>query len=195
MKMMTIALAMISLLGLGCAKGGDSNQQTQQPVVTTGTTDYCVMYPQNCNQNYNNNNYNSNYNSNYYYSSYGFQPNNYNNIYDSLCNCPAGTMPTYNSYSGMGCVNSNFSNNTGYSAYAYISIGSRANNSQWMNIPQVSNYVGYGNQSCYNGAVQSCATDQPSSCASGYTCRASNASSRLGLCVSNSSTTTGPVFR
>jgi hypothetical protein len=190
-------LSIFTVLTLGCAQSSDSNnQQTTQTTATVLSTD-CVTYPQNCNPNYYNNSYGfqpNGYYNNYYYNNNGYNPYNYS---AGLCNCPSGTMPTYNAYSGMGCVNVNFANTGGFSAYAYFGVGYGygANNSQWMNIPQVSNYVGYNQQNCYNGVVQSCATDQVNSCGNGYTCRASNAGSRLGLCVSNSSSSTGTIFR
>ena len=102
-------------------------------------------------------------------------------------------------YAGMGCVNSGMmSGGYGYVYFGYgygYGAGSSANNNQWTNIPQVSNYVGYNSQSCYNGVVQSCMTDQQIMCSSGYTCRASSAGSRLGLCVSNSGASSGQIFR
>ncbi len=183
-------LTAITFLGFSCAKSGGST--VQQPTATTMNTD-CVNNPQLCNNNYYNNNY-------------GFQPYNYNNggyynaVGSNLCNCPSGTMPTYNAYAGMGCVNANVVNSGGSGGlygYAYFGYGtgSGANNNQWMNIPQVSNYVGYNNQSCYNGVVQSCMTDQQNMCSTGFTCIASNASSRMGLCVSNSAAGSGAAFR
>lgn len=164
----------------------------------------CIYNPQLCNSNYYTNSYGfqpyNNYNSGSYFSNNGVYgagsgPGYYNSAGAGLCNCPLGSMPTYNTYAGMGCVNSSFANTNGYSAYAYLGFGGTANNSQWTNIPQVSNYVGYGSQSCYNGVVQSCVTDQPSTCTVGYSCRASNAGSRMGLCVSNSAASSGPIFR
>ncbi len=215
-------LTIISMISLGCAKGNDSGQPPLQQTTTMNTD--CVTYPQNCNStyynnsngfqpyNYNNSNYynsgynNYDYNSGYAYGTgygsgyrsgygYGSASNYYNNTASSLCNCPQGSMPTYNTYAGMGCVNSGLINNNGYSGYAYFSWGTGSNNNQWMNIPQVSNYVGYGSQSCYNGVVQSCLTDQQNMCGIGYTCRASSAGSRMGLCVSNSAASSGQIYR
>lgn len=116
----------------------------------------------------------------------------YTNNSAYLCSCPVGSLPTYNSYGGLGCVNNNLIHGCGY---AYFGWGSGASNNQWNNIPQISNYTGYNNQSsCYNGVVQSCLVDQPSTCSSGYTCRASAAQSRLGLCVSNNANTGGTQY-
>ena len=95
-------------------------------------------------------------------------------------------MPTYNSYAGLGCVQTA---SQGAYAYAYFSWG--ANNNQWTNIPQISNHSGYTNNGCYNGVVQSCLVDQPNTCSVGYSCRADSASSRLGLCVASSAQNNG----
>lgn len=125
--------------------------------------------------------YGSYYNSNYYSNPF----NTYNNS-SYLCNCPSGSIPTYNSYAGLGCVQQN-QVYAGVSAYAYFgwNSGGGANNQQWTNIPQISNQVGYtqSSSSCYNGVMQSCVISQPSSCAVGYSCQASSAASNIGLCV------------
>ncbi len=149
-------------------------------------------------------------------------PFHYLNNSAYLCNCQPGFIPTYNTHAGLGCVQSQIAAGTGYGssygngygtsytasygtgyngsysggAYAYFSWG--ANNNQWTNIPQISNHTGYTNSGCYNGVVQSCLVDQPSTCSTGYTCRAETASSRLGLCKSNSAAgngSYGPVVR
>jgi len=201
-------LGVIALSFWSCAKSGDSNNPPAQQVVNSVD---CVRYPQQCQGNVYNNNYGyqpyqygygntygtSGYNNGYPYSNSGGYfynngiygagsgPFHYMNNANYLCNCPTGTMPTYNVYGGLGCVNNGFVN--GYvGAYAYWGWSTGPGNNQWTNIPQVSNHVGYSNQNCYNGVVQSCLTDQPNSCGNGYTCRASSAGSRMGLCVSNS---------
>lgn len=179
-----------------CNNGGGSSTTTAQNMNAD-----CVNYPQNCNANY------YQQNPGFYpyggYYNYGYNnPINYMNNSAYLCNCPAGTMPTYNTYSGLGCVQTSQVYSYGYAggyvggygAYAYFGFG--ANNQQWVNIPQVSNYSGYPNSGCYNGVVQSCLVGQPTGCSAGYTCRAQNPSSRLGLCVSNNSTySTLPMSR
>ncbi len=195
-----ITLALSALLGLGCAKSGgsDNNQQT-----TTVMTADCVTYPQSCNTNTYNNQYGfqpyQTYNNGTYFYNNGYYGTGSGSMYynangSSLCNCPEGTVPTYNSYAGMGCVNSGMMNDS-TSAYAYYGWSTGPNNNQWMNIPQISNYVGYPGQSCYNGVVQSCLTDQQNMCGVGFTCRASSAQSRMGLCVSNSASSSGQIFR
>lgn len=119
----------------------------------------------------------------------GYNGSNYQGGYQTsnsayLCNCPGGTIPTYNNYGGLGCVNNTYVSGNGGHAYFHFNIGGSTNN-QWTNIPQISNYTGYTNQSsCYNGVVQSCLVDQAATCSAGYTCRATSAQSRLGLCVS-----------
>lgn len=177
----------------------------QDQATVPGMDPQCVSNPSVCQSNiYNNapgftpynysNGYYNPYSSyygggyNYSYSNYGggyinpFQ--NFNNS-NYLCNCPAGSVPTYNGYAGLGCVQASM---TYGNAYAYFGWG--VNNTHWTNIPQISNYEGYSqsNSSCYNGVVQSCVVNQPSTCATGYTCRANAASSMLGLCVANSTT-------
>lgn len=190
------------------------NSKQNDAAVPTMNAD-CVSNPNTCNSglyqqtpgfnsyNYNNNPYGggyygSGYNYNYYggYNSGYTNPFSYSNSSANLCNCSYGSVPTYNNYAGLGCVQSNMLNNSGYiGVYAYFGWG--PNNSQWVNIPQISNNVGYtnSNSSCYNGVVQSCLIDQPNSCSNGYTCRTSSAGSRLGLCVSNNSNSSGQVFR
>jgi hypothetical protein len=147
---------------------------------------YCMNNPSACQQGV-------------YQQNYGFYPYNYNNGYPYqggyqltnsayLCSCPAGSVPTYNNYGGLGCVSSSSMTGYGYAYFGWNANGlSGATNNQWTNIPQISNYTGYNNQGgCYNGVVQSCLVDQASACSSGYTCRATSAQSRLGLCVSSS---------
>jgi hypothetical protein len=97
-----------------------------------------------------------------------------------LCNCPLGSVPTYNSYAGLGCVQSQY---VGFSGY--VALGWGPNNGQWLNIPQISNMTGYPNNSCYNGVVQSCIIGQTNSCAVGSTCRPANTYSNMGLCQRN----------
>ena len=94
-----------------------------------------------------------------------------------LCNCPNGSVPTYNSYSGLGCIQS------GFVASGYVSLGWGPQNNQWLNIPQISNNVGYSNQGCYNGVVQSCLLSQPNTCAVGSTCRSTNGNPTMGICT------------
>ncbi len=121
---------------------------------------------------------------------YGVNSFHYMNNSAYLCSCPAGTVPTYNNYGGLGCVNAGYTYGGG--AYAYFGWGtSGATNNQWVNIPQISNHTGYNQSNCYNGVVQSCFVDQPSTCSAGFTCQATSAQTRLGLCVSNNAINTG----
>lgn len=179
------ATIMVAFLVSGCQQSSDNSSMNN----------VCLTNPAACQtgayqQNYGFQPY-TGYNTGYG-NPYGSQNGNYytnNSAY--LCSCPAGTMPTYNGYNGLGCVNSSMVYGGGY---AYFGMGGASNN-QWMNIPQVSNYTGYNNNSsCYNGVVQSCLVDQPASCSAGYTCRASAAQSRLGLCVSNTANTGGTQY-
>lgn len=115
---------------------------------------------------------------NNYWSSNG---NSWNNGYASLCGCSYGSVPTYNSSFGLGCVNA-----TNYWAMSgsFSHWGWGVNASQWTNIPQVSNLQGnpIGNSACYNGAVQSCFVAQPNSCGNGQTCQPISGGSSMGLC-------------
>lgn len=184
--MKTFTFLTLSVFILAFSSCQKSNQDAVVPTVTTD----CLNNPNLCN-------------SGLYQQAPGFSPYNYNGLYGnsfyggyqygynpflqgngSLCSCPAGTVPTYNNYAGLGCVQS-----TMIYGYAYISFGYGASNNQWTNMPQISNMVGYGysqNQSCYNTVVQSCFVGEPSSCGAGYSCRINSASARLGICVSNS---------
>lgn len=188
-KILTVIATLVSLTA--CNKGNDSQTPAQN------MSAQCVSNPQYCNNGYYQQNpgfqpyggYSYGYGYNYGYSG-NYSPFNYMNNAAYLCNCPTGTVPTYNTYAGLGCVQ--ISQVYGY-GYAYFGYG--ANNQQWVNIPQVSNYSGYSGNGCYNGVVQSCLIDQPTSCSAGYTCRAQGASSRLGLCMSNNSTNYYPQVR
>ena len=116
-------------------------------------------------------------------SGYG-QPFNYYNNNAYLCNCPNGTIPTYNGSAGIGCVSRvSMSFKVNLSAFFYLSWGS---NNQWNTLPQLYRYnYGGGNTSCYNGAVQSCTVGQVNNCPSGYFCQINGSSSTLGLCVAS----------
>ena len=175
--MKALVIVYLSLVILAFAACQKSNQDAVVPGITTD----CLNNPNLCNAgmyhqtpgftpyNYGGGGY---YNSNYAYNPFTSS--------DQLCNCPIGTMPTYNNYSGLGCVQSMM-----VSGYAYATFGYASNNNQWTNIPQISNTVGYQNQGCFSGVVQSCLVGETASCNAGYTCRMKSASSRLGVCVSN----------
>lgn len=126
-------------------------------------------------------NYGSGYGSPY---NSGGQPFNYYNNNAYLCNCPNGTIPTYNGSAGIGCVSRvSMSSKVGLSGYFYLSFGS---NYQWNTLPQLYRYnYGGGNTSCYNGAVQSCTVGQMNNCPGGFLCQVSSTSSTLGLCVAS----------
>jgi hypothetical protein len=195
--MRTLFICYLALVILAFASCQKSNQEA---VVPTMTTD-CVNNPSACNSGlyqqspgFTPYNYNGNtpYGGGYYGGNYGYTYGGYaggtynpfvfgnNSAY--LCNCPVGSVPTYNNYAGLGCVQS-----SQFYGFAYVSFGYGANNNQWTNIPQISNQVGYGNSSCYNGVVQSCLVNNSSTCSVGYSCRSNSASSSLGICVSNNS--------
>lgn len=122
------------------------------------------------------------------YTPYGYgQPFYYYNNNAFLCNCPYGTLPTFNRFAGLGCVSVNqLGMKASFSAFFYLSWG----NNQWTNLPQLYRYnYSSGSGSCYNGVVQSCLVNQPNSCPSGYICRpnnmASSSASNMGLCVAS----------
>jgi hypothetical protein len=173
-----IYLSLVILAFAGCQK---SNQDATVPTVTTD----CLNNPNLCNsgayqQSPGFTSYNYGYGYGYNNSIYGSGYNPYAYGTGSLCNCPIGTVPTYNNYSGLGCVRSSL-----IYGFAYVTIGYSSNNNQWTNMPQISNTVGYGGvqgSRCYQGVVQSCLVGDSSSCSTGYTCRATGASSHLGIC-------------
>lgn len=198
---------------LSCAKGGGDSAGNNSNTATVNSVN-CIENPQLCQpQVYNANGFSTYPAQPYGYGQYGYNqgypynsgsmyygngyvtagagPFHYMNNSAYLCNCPSGTMPTYNIYGGLGCVQNQVVGS--FSGYAYFGYG--ATNNQWMNIPQISNYTGYTQQNCYNGVVQSCLTDQTGSCGSGYTCRATSAQSRMGLCVSSSQSSSGQIYR
>lgn len=177
-----------------------SNNWSNSNSNVTAPNNICVTNPASCQsglyqQGYGFQPYGPGYNTGYGYPAGAQNGFYYVNNSAYLCSCPAGSLPTYNSYGGLGCVNSTLISGGGY-AYFGWSLGiNGATNNQWTNIPQISNYTGYqNNSSCYNGVVQSCLVDQPASCSSGYTCRATAAQSRLGLCVSNTANTGGTQY-
>lgn len=132
------------------------------------------------------------YQTNQGYSPYGSngngsgysQPFNYYNNNAYLCNCPNGTIPTYNGSAGIGCVSRSYmGSKVSLSAFFYLSWGL---NYQMNTLPQLYRYnYGGGNTSCYNGAVQSCTVGQANNCPAGYLCQINGSSSTLGLCVAS----------
>jgi hypothetical protein len=135
----------------------------------------CVSQPTSCNS--------SAYQQNSGYSSY---PNNSGNpfLYAGnsayLCSCPYGSIPTYNSYAGLGCVQTSYFNFSFYSGFSlgYTYLG--WNQNQWSLQSQLSTY----GANCYSGAVQSCVAGQ-NTCPAGSSCMQSSRNSNLGLCVTS----------
>ena len=200
MKTLVVVYVALVVLALSACQKSQDTEAT-----APGMNAQCVSNPNLCQTNvynspgytpYNYGNGTNNYGyGNYQNNNYGNQPFNYyqsNSAY--LCNCAPGSVPTYNGYAGLGCVQQSQVYGSGY---AYFSWG--ANNNQWTNIPQISNHTGYTNSGCYNGVVQSCLVDQANTCSVGYTCRTSDASTRLGLCTANNAVNSaggyGPVVR
>ena len=187
-------LILVTFMVTSCQKNNDDD--------TGAITTDCLNYPQACQSGYVGQQGFTPYNYGYqqggvyynngYYGS-GSSPFHQMNNSSYLCNCPMGSVPTYNNYSGLGCVQSSMLG--GYQGYAYYGYNT-SNNNQWVNIPQISNTSGYNNSSCYNGVVQSCIVTDQASCRSGYTCRPSSGASALGICVSNGANgQTGQIFR
>jgi hypothetical protein len=197
MKHIKYRVLLLFLVLSGCQQGSNnSNENTQ-------VNNICVTQPSACQpqvyqQNpgfqpydHGQNGFHNGYPSNYYNGAY------HTNNGSLLCNCPAGSVPTYNNYGGLGCVQLNYLQGS-VNGYAYFGLSGSlggATNRQWVNIPQISNYKGYDQSSCYNGVIQSCLVDQQSTCSQGYTCKATAAQSRLGLCISNTSNQDGSVYR
>ncbi|MEK6628102.1 MAG: hypothetical protein AABY53_05710 [Bdellovibrionota bacterium] len=120
-----------------------------------------------------------------YGGGYGYNPTfNYYNNNAYLCNCPNGTVPTYHSGAGLGCVAASYLSSThvGLSGYFYLSWGQN----RWNTMPQLYRYnYGGSSNTCYNGAVQSCALNQADNCPAGSICRPNSTGSNLGLCVAS----------
>lgn len=190
-----VYFAFATLILSSCGRSGGKE-------ATVSGMNGCISDPASCNNSVYQQNqgggyypygYNSNYGTNYNYSQYYNQPFSYYGNSAYLCNCPRGTLPTYNSYAGLGCVRTSATLPAGsahrrhkhsqkaYSYFYYLSW----NNSQWYNTPYLSTYY-YNQSSCYNGAVQSCLLGTASSmCPAGYLCRATGSSTTLGLCTAS----------
>ena len=179
-----IYFALFILVAFSCQKS--SVNKSSGELVNANS---CSSNPANCNS--------SLYQQSYGYSNYGntSSPFNYYNNSAYLCNCPYGTVPTYNSYAGLGCVQTSYyssdyqtdgyldtSKAAGLGIYGYIYVG--WSNNQWYGQPQVNSfYYGSSSSSCYSGAIQSCLVGQSNSCPGGSFCRSNGANSSLGLCV------------
>ena len=153
-----------------CLFAGTSCQKTASQAANNN----CISNPSSCNS--------SLYQQSNGYSSYTntSNPFYYYNNTAYLCNCPAGTIPTYNSYSGLGCVQSYYTN-TYFGMYAYFYIGWNSN--QWSSISQLSSFNYNSYYQCYNGAVQSCVVGQTNTCPLGTFCHENSAGSSVGHCV------------
>ena len=114
------------------------------------------------------------------YNPYGGGYNTYS-MQQSFCDCGANGRPVYNNAIGLGCVSNQIAQPVaGSMVYWYLS----AQNTQWVNIPQVSSTSGYSNSgACYNNVASACLTDQPNSCGTGYYCMPAGGANRIGLCV------------
>lgn len=189
-KWSTLGLILFAAFSFSCQKDKSSNDNNNNGGAAVVPGISCMDGTTNCNgqaysqyqgfQPYGMNPYNYGGYSPYWNQNYG-QWSQWGNNYAGLCNCPANTIPTYNNYYGLGCVQNTYFQPTLY-FYAYWGWG--PNNNQWTNIPQVSNIRDYSvqNQSCYSGVVQSCFIDIANSCGAGYVCQPTSGGSRLGLC-------------
>lgn len=118
---------------------------------------------------------------------YGFAPY-YGNVSNytygttmNLCECGSGWRPVYHNEIGLGCATNTLFTTVAFGAFYYTL---SANNSQWVNIPQISNTQGYPSSgSCYQNVAQACWTDVANSCGAGNTCIPSSGGSRLGICA------------
>jgi hypothetical protein len=109
----------------------------------------------------------------------GYNPYSYQtNTQANFCGCGTNAQPLYNNEIGMGCVYNNVIAPVA-TLMGYWSLP--AANTQWVNVPQNSNMVGGG---CSSQIGQSCFTNQPNSCGSGYICQ-SSPNSVLGVCLQN----------
>lgn len=185
-RFVIIYLALFVLVLSSC-QPSDSGKKD---AIVSGLNGHCQSSPGTCNtsayqQQIQNNNYgqgyypygyNSNYGYNYDYSNYYNNPFTYYNNSAYLCSCPYGTYPTYNPYTGLGCIRSYPT----MGMYGYFYLGYGGISAGWGAIPQLQSY----GTSCYNGAIQSCTINQNvANCPAGYVCRPNSQNSSVGLCV------------
>lgn len=115
----------------------------------------------------------------YAYPYYGYNyPTNNPGCFNG---CGNGYFPVYNNVAGLGCVNSRVIQPVAtWVGYYYLTPG----NTQWTNIPQISNLPINGGSSCQSGVAQACFLNNGNNaCGSGMVCRPSMAGSAIGLCV------------
>ena len=188
-----VYLALFILIASSCGKSGNTE------ATVSAVNPNCVTNPSTCNSaayqqsngyspyGYNGNN-SGNYGGNYgdsstYNNGYNGGPFNYYGNTAYLCNCPNGSVPTYNGSNGLGCVRS-AGLNLGVYGYLYLSWGNNGN--QWSNLPQMYQYNYNQTSSCYNGAVQSCTVGgAANNCPAGSVCRPNTNGSTIGLCVTS----------
>lgn len=190
--MKKVVFIIFALFVAACGDNGGSNNNNNG-YIATSPLDGCITGNGYCNTNI----YNQYYQ--YGWMTYpGFRPGynyiNYFQQYGGACNCPAGTLPVYNSYAGLGCVSEAYLRPfIGFNFYWQISWGynpyggyysSHPLNDYPVNTNQISNISGYPtNGNCQQNLIQSCYVDQANSCGNGATCRVTAAGSRLGICV------------
>ena len=148
-------------------------QKTKEAGV--GATSACINQPGNCNS--------SVYQQSDGYSAYGNtnNPFSYNGSSAYLCSCPYGSIPTYNSYAGLGCVQASYFNFSLYGSFSsgFLYLGWAQNQWNWQS--QLNTY----GANCYNGVVQSCVSGQENMCPAGSSCMQNSRNSNLGLCVTS----------
>ena len=168
--LLLVYFALFILVASSCQKSKEAN---------VGVTSACVNQPASCNS--------SVYQQSDGYSTYSNNGNPFSYSGNSayLCNCPNGSIPTYNSYAGLGCVQTSYYNMSYYGnfngsyamGFLYLAWGQN----QWYPQSQLSTY----GANCYNGAVQSCVSGQANTCPAGSSCMQNGRSSSLGLCVTS----------
>lgn len=182
MKRWLVTFLVMPLILVACADKKNGNDVATVPPPTT-----CMNGSTYCNSNM--------YGYNNGYAAYPYNPYYYNmntiwaqgGYYGNFCNCPPGHRPVYNGQYGLGCVAIAQFQPVAYGAVYW---GWGANNSQWVNMPQISNSQGYptNRNSCFQNVAQSCFVDQANSCGTGATCQTTGGGSRLGICVSGNGT-------
>lgn len=180
------------LTACGNDKSDSGNNGGKVAAAPAAMDNNCIAGANPCNNNIYNNYQNygfmpyPNYSNPYYYSyygAYGYYGNN------GFCECPAGYRPVYSAYNGLGCVkNDNFNAYSNYAVYWWL----QPNNSQWVNIPQVTNLQPTTTQgyNCYQNVAQTCFVNTANSCGYNATCLPSAPGSVIGVCTLNNTVNT-----
>lgn len=164
--LLLVYFALFILMATSCQRSKEAG---------ASVTSACINQPASCNS--------SVYQQSDGYSAYSNNGNPFSYAGNSayLCNCPYGSIPTYNAYAGLGCVQTSYVNFSFYGSLylGYMYLGWSQN--QWSLQSQLTTY----GANCYNGAIQSCVPNQANTCPAGSTCMQNGRSSSLGLCVTS----------